>query len=112
MVDYTSAVVGRPRSDLDQFKPVQPSPKFEFPQIPIIQKPVERVIGFFQQKEPDRNIIPPPLHMQLKKATQVPIPNGPGLSLPIYQSLYHLCPYILVRLPTRHAGGSVSIPFV
>lgn len=43
----------------------------------MLQKPVEKVMNMFRQQEPDRNIIPPPLHMQLKKATEA-IPNGPG----------------------------------
>ena len=66
----------RPRSDLDQFKPAQPSMKFEFPQVPLLKEPINRVVGFFQQAEPDRNIIPPPLHIQLKKPTSNP--NAPG----------------------------------
>ena len=75
----------RSRDALSKFKPAQPSPQADFPQlVPMIQKPVERVIGFFQKDEPDRNIIPPPLHEQLRKAT-AEVPVGPGMKLSLSQ---------------------------
>ncbi|KAF6017035.1 hypothetical protein EB796_024656 [Bugula neritina] len=63
----------RPRADLEQFKPAQPSKKFEFP--PPSTEASGKSGGLFQS-EPDRNIIPPPLHIQLKKPNVNP--NAPG----------------------------------
>ena len=71
----------RSHNDLEQFKPAQPEQKFEFPQVPLLQKPLEHVVGWLQKEEPDRNIIPPPLHIQLKKPTLNP--TAPGLLLTI-----------------------------